>query len=419
MNTIFYTLSVTWKEIQLMLKERGSLAIFFLLPLLLGAMMGSINIMTNSSEETAILLHVCLVNEDADGAFGTEVARVIQSIEELEVATYDTAAQAEEQVAKGKAAAAIIIPAGFSQDIYTHTPTAIDVIVDPGEPESASIVTGIMNHVVAEVTVWGEVQYGIRTILDESGALGGAGPEQSRAVEAQTLGAIMTTLDEMRTHPVIAVVSEDLVGAQVEGWIEIFFALMFPGLTVMFIFFSISWLAPSLLREGETGTLRRLLAAPIPRGAIIAGKMLAFMLLACMQVVVLFSVANIFFNMPLGKSPVALVVLTLLVAFVSTALGVMVAALAKSSSQADSVGMLLGFVLGGLSGCIGAQTPATRLGGFIGVISNLTPHGHALDAYYRIMAENGTFMDVLPRMGILLAMGIVFFLIAVRRFRFE
>jgi ABC-2 type transport system permease protein len=229
----------------------------------------------------------------------------------------------------------------------------------------------------------------------------------------------MTTLDEMRRTPVIAVVNEDLEGAPVEGWIPIFFAMMFPGLTVMFIFFGVGWLAPNLLKERETGTLRRLLAAPIPRGTIIAGKMLAFMLLACMQVVVLFSVASIFYNMPLGRSPVALVALTLVVAFVSTALGVMVAALAKSSSQADSVGMLLGFVLGGLSGCIGAKAPATRSGGFIGLISNLTPHGHALDAYYRILAENGALVDILPCMGILLGMGIVFFLIAVWRFRFE
>ncbi len=130
MNTIFYTLSVTWQEIQLMLKERGSLAIYFLLPLLLGAMMGSMNILANSGEEATILLHVCLVNEDADGAFGIEVSKAIESIEELEVAIYDTAAEAEEQVAQGDAAAAIIIPANFSQDIHTYTPTTIEVIVE-------------------------------------------------------------------------------------------------------------------------------------------------------------------------------------------------------------------------------------------------------------------------------------------------
>jgi hypothetical protein len=53
------------------------------------------------------------------------------------------------------------------------------------------------------------------------------------------------------------------------------------------------------------------------------------------------------------------------------------------------------------------------------LIANLTPHGHALDAYYRIMAENGTLVDILPRTVVLLDMGIVFFLIAVWRFRFE
>jgi len=332
MSTIYYTLSVAWKEIQLMLRERGALAVYLLLPLLLSSLMGGINIMTNAEEKTAaILLHVCLVNQDADGAYGIEVAKALQSIDELDVEVYETAAQAEDRVAKGEAAAAIIIPADFSKDIYDYTPTAIDVIVDPGQAEGASIVAGIMNQVVAEVTIWGEVQYGIRAVLDESGALAGVSAEQRGAVEAQTLGVVMTTLNEMRRTPAIAVASEDLEGAQDEGWIEAFFAMMFPAITVLFIFFGVAWLAPNLLKEREAGTLRRLLAAPIPRGAIIAGKMLAFMLLACVQVVVMFSVAHSGFKMPLGRAPLTLVVLTLVVAFVATALGLMVAALAKTS----------------------------------------------------------------------------------------
>jgi ABC-2 type transport system permease protein len=419
MSAIYYTLSVAWKEIQLMLKERGALAVYLLLPLLLSSLFGGINLMTNAEEEAVILLRVCLVNQDADGAYGIEVAKALQSIDELDVEVYPTVAQAEERVAKGDAAAAIVIPAGFSRDIYQYTPTAIDVIVDPGQAEGASIVAGIMNQVVAEVTVWGEVQYGIRAVLDESGALAGASAEQRGAVEAQTLGVVMTTLNEMRRTPAIAVASEDLEGAQNEGWTEAFFAMMFPAITVLFIFFAVAWLAPALLREREAGTLRRLLAAPIPRGAIIAGKMLAFMLLACVQVVVMFTVAHIGFNMPLGRAPVTLAALTLVVAFVATALGIMVAALAKTSQQADSIGTLMSFVLGGISGCIGARAPFVRSGGLLGVLSSLTPHGHAVEAYYRLMAENGTLGDVLPQMGILLAMGIVFFLIAVWRFKFE
>ncbi len=420
MSAISHTLSVAWKEIQLISKDRGSLAVLFLLPLLFGSLYGGINLkMAGNGDDPAILLDVCLVNEDA-GIFGVEVAKALKGIDELQIETFDSVTDAEQRVADGEATAAILIPADFTQKINAYTPTAIEVIVDPAQPESASIVTGIMNQVVAEVTIWGEVQYGIRTILDESGMLADAGAEVRRAVEAQNLGVIMTRLNEMRRNPAIVVTSEDLEGAKIEGGITIFFALMFPGITVMFVFFTVGMSGASLLNEREAGTLRRLLAAPIPRGAIIAGKMLAYMLLVCLQVVVLFGVANILFDMPLGKSPVALVLLTLVLALVATALGMLVAALSGTAQQADNIGTVLGFVLAGIGGCIAmSPTPLTRAEGFMGVLSNLTPHGHALEGYYRLMAENATFVQILPEIGILLAVGVVFFLIARWRFRFE
>ncbi len=420
MSAISHTLSVAWKEIQLISKDRGSLAVLFLLPLLFGSLYGGINLkMAGNGDDPTILLDVCLVNEDA-GIFGVEVAKALKGIDELQIETFDSVTDAEQRVADGEATAAILIPADFTQKINAYTPTAIEVIVDPAQPESASIVTGIMNQVVAEVTIWGEVQYGIRTILDESGVLADASAEVRRAVEAQNLGVIMTRLNEMRRNPAIVVTSEDLEGAKIEGGITIFFALMFPGITVMFVFFTVGMSGASLLSEREAGTLRRLLAAPIPRGAIIAGKMLAYMLLVCLQVVVLFGVANILFDMPLGKSPVALVLLTLALALVATALGMLVAALSGTAQQADNIGTVLGFVLAGIGGCIAmSQTPLTRTEGFMGVLSNLTPHGHALEGYYRLMAENATFVQILPEIGILLAMGVVFFLVARWRFRFE
>ncbi len=60
--------------------------------------------------------------------------------------------------------------------------------------------------------------------------------------------------------------------------------------------------------------------------------MLAFMLLACLQVVVMLGVGRILFKVSLGQSPLALAVLTLVVAFSASALGMMVAALARSAS---------------------------------------------------------------------------------------
>ncbi len=418
MKNVNYVLSVFWKEVQLMLKDGGALAMFFLFPLLLSSLMGGINVMTQE-DTTVILLRVGLVNADS-GPFGSQVAKAIGEIAELEVTTYATTDAAEEQVAKGEATAAILIPAEFSSNIGNHVPTVIDVVVDPGEPQSASIVTGIMNQVVAEVTIWGEVQYGIRSLLEGSGVLKELNPAEQEAVGAQTLGVIMTTLNEMRRTPAIAVDSVNLEGgAEAGSWLPTFFAYLFPGFTVMFIFINASWSAGSLLEERESGTLRRLLAAPLPRGTVIIGKMLAFVLLSCMQVVVMFASASIFFDMPLGDSPFALVVVTLVVALTSTALGMLIAALAKSSNKATSAGIIVGMVMSAVGGAIGGKAPLTRVGGFGGILASLTPQGHAVNAFYSVMAENATLVQVLPSLGILLAMCIAFYAIAVWRFKFE
>lgn len=418
MKTINYVLSVFWKEVQLMLKDVGALALFFLLPLLMSSLIGGINVMTQQQDATVILLRVALVNAD-NGAFGSEIAKALGEIEELEITPYATAGAAEEQVAQGKVTAAVIIPAQFSDHINAHEPVAIDIIVDPGEPQSAGIVTGIMNHVVAEVTIWGEVQYGVRSLLEESGVLQTLAPAEQQAVGAQTLGAIMTVLNEMRRTPAIAVASESQETAGDLDWLPLFLALTFAGFTVMFIFINTSWSSGALLAERETGTLRRLLAAPIPRGAVIVGKMLAFVALSCMQVVVMFSVASIFFDVPLGESPLALVCVTLSVAIASTSMGMLIAALSKSSDKAGNTGVIAGLVLSAIGGCMGVRVPLTRTEGFAGILARLTPQGHAVTAFYSVMAEKATLVQVLPQIGILLAMATVFYAIAVWRFKFE
>jgi len=426
MKVINDTLSVAWKEIQLIAKDRGSLALLILLPLLIGSLTGGINVQLNPPGGTPdILLRVAVVDQDvgtpeAPVLFGQQVLQALEGIDELEVETVTSADEAERQVTAGEVKAAIIIPPGFTEMIYAHTPTEVEVIVDPAEPESASIVSGIVNQVVSEVTIWGEVKHGVYSLLEAYGPFAEAPAEVKQAIGMQTLGVIMTQLNELRQNPAIVVSSEDLTGAQIQGGIILFLAYMFPGFTVMFAFFVVGTSASALLSEREAGTLRRLLAAPISRGAIIAGKMLAYTLLICLQVAILFTVAHLLFGMPLGQSPAAVVLLTLVLALTAAALGMLVAALAKTAQQAGNIGMLIGFVLAGIGGALPlGATPISRAGGFIGILTKLTPHAHAVEAYYSVMAEKATLVQVLPQIGILLAFGVVFFLIAVWRLEFK
>jgi ABC-2 type transport system permease protein len=420
MKNIRYTLSVAWKEIQIFMRDRGALALLILFPILLSSVQGGANVaMASEGETPSILLHVGLVNEDP-GTFGSEVSKAIKSVDVLEVESFLQADTAEEKVAKGETAAAILIPADFTEKIDAYTPVAIDVIVDPAQPQSVSIITGIMNQVVDEVTIWGEVQYGIRAVLDQSGLLDDITPEQRTAFSAQNLGVIMTRLNEMRRNPAIEVTSEDLEGEVSEGGITSFLSYIFAAYIVLFIFFVVGTCAESIQDEREMGTLRRLVAAPIPRGAIIGGKMLGYMLIPILQVAILFAIGNLFFDVPLGKSPAGLIILTLIVAGVSTSMGLLLATLVKSKKQAGDMGMLLGFVLGFAGGAIPiAPLHMVRMEGVMSILARFIPHANAIEGYYKLVAENASLVDILPEIGILLGMMVVFLLIAVRRFKFQ
>lgn len=422
MDTLRLVLSVTWKELQLISKDRGALGVLFLLPLLIGALVATPNLMfARESAETKILLDVSLVNLDS-GNFGAEVAKALREVDILNVTSLATVAAAEAELSAARSKAAIVLPADFSSGIDAHSPVRVTVIADPTQPESADIVVGIMNQVLSEATLWGEVQYGVRTLLNESDLINTLTPEQQRAVAAQNLGAIMTRLNELRRNPLIVVSSENLAGTEEDANVLArYFAYLFAGFTVMFIFFIVGMAASSLLEERETGVLRRLVAAPVPPTAIIAGKMLAYMSISCLQVIVLLTVSHVAFDVPLGQSPLALVVLTLSVAFAATALAMMLASLGRDPQQVDSLGTILGFVLAGVGGAIAVSPNAMfyRSEGFMGMLARLTPHAHALEGFFKVMTEDAGLVDVLPQAGVVLAMGVAFMLVARWRFRFE
>jgi ABC-2 type transport system permease protein len=201
-----------------------------------------------------------------------------------------------------------------------------------------------------------------------------------------------------------------------------------PMFSSMFAFFLVGFMGESILREKEAGSFRRLLAAPIHRGTVIAGKMLAFVGVVFLQMLLLFGIGNLAFQMPLGKSPLGILALTLALALAATGLGMVVGSVARTGKQAGNIGMLLGFVLfltsGSMAGgsiTIEGGTAAVNFGseGLRFYLSQLTPHTHAHSAYTKLMLGGAGLADVAPSIGALLGFAAIFFLVAVWRFRFD
>ena len=191
----------------------------------------------------------------------------------------------------------------------------------------------------------------------------------------------------------------------------------------LFANFLIGFMAVSILKDKEAGSMRRLVAAPVHRGTIIAGKMLAFALMVFLQMALLFGITNALFGMPLGDSPLALVVLTLALALAAAGLGMALGSLARTAKQADAIGFVLGFLLYFASGSLSPTGYLRDMGfrseGFRYYLSQITPNAHAFDGYLKLVIDGAGLVDILPNIVALLGFAVVFFLLGVWRFRYE
>jgi ABC-2 type transport system permease protein len=284
-----------------------------------------------------------------------------------------------------------------------------------------------LKEVLTELNVRSEIEYGIRAVYARAGTLEGADPETVRAVQAQTMGVVWTAVQEIQQNPAILVERQDLAGEErVLTASGVVFGVIMPLFSTMFAFFMVGIMAESILKEKEAGSFRRLLAAPIHPGAVIVGKLLAFIGVVFLQMLVLFGICSTLFDMPLGEAP-GLLALTLALSLAATGLGMLLGSLVRTSKQTGSIGMLLGFGLWFASGFTRFKVDLTGgvlqfdvpIEGIQYTISQLTPHAHAIRGYYDLMIYGADLGQLLPNIAVLLGFAVVFLAVAIWRFKFD
>jgi ABC-2 type transport system permease protein len=431
MNFLRNTLRQARKDLKILFKDRGALAVLFVLPLVFAMMLGAPKAvgatnLVSASGESKLSIRAYIVNED-EGPYGAQVDEVLRGIQTLRMLTAHSVDLADKKVADGDAAVAIIIPVDFSATIDANQPTRIQLIKDPTRQTEAQVVAGILREVLTELSIRAEIEYGIRAVYDRTGALEGADPETIRAVQAQALGVIWTAVQEIRQSPAIVVQRQDL--AREERTLVasgVIFGIIMPLFSTMFAFFLIGFMAESILKEKEAGSFRRLLAAPIHPGTVVASKMLAFIGVVFLQMLVMFGICNVLFDMPLGD-PLGLLVLTLALALAATGLGMLLGSLAQTRKQAGSIGMLLGFVLWFASGFTSFAIDLTGgvvqydipIEGFKYYLSQITPHAHAITGYIKLIINGADLGELLSNIAALLGFAVVFLSVALWRFKFD
>jgi len=188
-----------------------------------------------------------------------------------------------------------------------------------------------------------------------------------------------------------------------------------PGYTIFGVFFIVLTLASSFIQEKNDRTFQRILTAPLTKTALLVGKLLPYYLVNLIQIVLMFAVGVIIFDLYLG-SIAGLLLVSLALSAAANGLGLLVAALGRTEAQVNGLAVLLAIILSALGGMM---VPVFVMPGFMQTLAQFTPHAWALAGYHDVMIRGLGVRDVLGEAGVLLLFAGLFFLVAWWRFRFD
>lgn len=190
------------------------------------------------------------------------------------------------------------------------------------------------------------------------------------------------------------------------------------GITVMMLMFGLVACGGTLILEREQGTLPRLLSAAMPRDAILVGKFLFAAAVGLFQLALLFCWGELLFDVGMFQRPATLLVVSVSVTAAVTGFGVLIAAWAKTTKQAEGVSTLLILVMSALGG---AWFPVQLfdLPVYAEIITRSTLTWWAMSAYQQMLWDQASWTapSVLQALAVLWAFALATSFLAWHLFR--
>ncbi|MCE5269995.1 ABC transporter permease [bacterium] len=188
-----------------------------------------------------------------------------------------------------------------------------------------------------------------------------------------------------------------------------------PGLAAIILMMICALMTSvTIAREKESGTLEQILTSPIGASQILLGKVLPYLAIAYIEFLLLVSFAWFWFGVPMRGSLVLLLVMT--TSYLYCALGIGIAI--SSSVRTQQVAMSMALVM--------TMLPSVMLSGFIfpltsmplalQYIGRIIPATYYIRIVRAVMLKGASFEAVWVDFAVLTGMGMLFLAIGVRKF---
>ncbi|HET9905457.1 MAG TPA: ABC transporter permease [Anaerolineales bacterium] len=395
------------KDLKLVFRDRAALTFMLLAPFLLTIGMGFVTGRFSGGSSGLSDIPVIVVNLDNE-ELGDALVDVFSS-EELadlvEPTTSSNPEAARRLIDEDQAAAAIIIPEGFTRSIIPAEGTAFDesyvepepirieVYTNPSRPTSSGVVKAIVDEYISRVEE-GRTS-GMTSILQL--AANGFITSENAETEAQTL---FQNMEESEGTSIT--IKTNTQGAEAVEFDIL--AYMAPGMAFLFLMYTVSYGGRSILQERAQGTLPRLLISPTSNAQVLGGKVLGIFFTGVAQVGILILASTIFFRVQWGD-PLGVAALILAAVLGATGWGMLITALARSPAQVSSVGTALMLIFGILGGSF---INLEQMPPLFHMLSRITPNAWGLDGF-TTLALGGDLSNLIEPITALLIMSIVLF----------
>jgi ABC-2 type transport system permease protein len=283
-------LYVAWKELHQLRRDRLTLAMMIVLPLLQLLLFGyAINTDVRH-------IHTVVYDQDKSAASRDLVASMEATGFYDVVGEVDDYAALEHAIRAGDARAAVVIPTSYSSDIRSGKHTQVQLVVDGSDPQTVASAT---NTAASLVSARAAELVAKRLPTGAGGA--------PIAIEPVTWYN-----PDLRTAVYI-----------VPGLVGVLLTMTMVMLTAM-----------AIARERERGTMEQLLVSPVTRGELVAGKIAPYVAIGYVQMTIILLAGRVVFDVPFVGSLALLYAVALVFIAANLALGLVFSTLVKTQQQA-------------------------------------------------------------------------------------
>jgi ABC-2 type transport system permease protein len=388
-------LDITSKDLMQILRDRKTFLFLLIMPIAFTLLFGLV--FGGTGKKADPRLPVGYLDHDG-GALTADLKSLLSNstVIRLDETAGRSEADLEALVGSGKLAAAIVVPAGYSQAVRDGSPLKLGFYADPSQTSTSTVETELL---VAS----NRLASAVRTA--SLAAQVGNDPALFDPALAKALAAWQ--------NPPIQVAVVAGKAADQPDQVVMSLSHSSPGMMIQFAIAGLLTAASVIVNERKTRSLQRLLTTATSRFQILMGHYLAIFTMIFTEFLVLIAFGQIL-KVDYLRLPLATLLVAVVTALWIAALGLLIGVMAKSEEQAVILSLIPMFILSGLGG---AWVPLEYTSATFQAIGHVSPVAWSMDGFKNIIARGLAFDSILVPAAALLGYAALFFVLAVWRFR--